>query len=258
MITLTSDLGYKDFYLAAVKGSIVTQLPNTQIIDISHSVAPFNIAQGAFLFRNAFPHFPRRTVHILGVNCDYSNNPEFLALAYREHYLLGPDNGIFSLICEEFPEKLVKINLNRETKFPHFALLDVLVPCACHLAAGGTLNTLGDDQKTWIQKMDLKPVMGPGFIRGTVIYIDEYQNVITNITRKHFEERIKGRFEIRFKRNETINKISYHYGEVPEGEKLSLFGISEHLEIAINKGKASGLLGLRMDDTIQIDYEEVS
>jgi S-adenosylmethionine hydrolase len=100
--------------------------------------------------------------------------------------------------------------------------------------------------------------MGPGFIRGTVIYIDEYQNVITNITRSQFEERIKGRFEIRFKRNETINKISYHYGEVPEGEKLSLFGISDHLEIAINKGKASGLLGLRMDDTIQIDYEEVS
>lgn len=258
MITLTSDLGYKDFYLATIRGSIFHQLPQVQVIDISHHVAPFNIAQGAFLFRSAFPYFPRKTVHIIGVNCDYAQKPEFLAMAYKEQYLLGPNNGIFSLICENFPEKLVEINVNKESRFTHFSLLHVLIPCACHLAGGGTLNSIGNEKKEWTQKVDLKPVLGPGLIRGTVIYIDEYQNVITNITRSLFEERIKGRFQISFKRNETINKISYHYGDVPEGEKLGLFGISEHLEIAINKGKASGLLGLRLDDTIQIDYEVLS
>jgi len=256
IITLTTDLGYRDFYLAAVKGSILNLLPQTQIIDISHSISAFNIAQGAFIIRNAYAYFPKKTIHLIGINTDYTAEPEFIAFQYKDHFFLGPDNGIFSLICDEIPEKMVEISGTSVSKVLHFPLLEILAKSACRLLEGVDLNDLGISRNEWSKKVHLKPVLGPGYIRGTVIYIDDYQNVITNITRKEFEERVKGRFLIRFKRNETINKISYHYGEVPEGEKLGLFGISDHLEIAINKGKAAGLLGLRMDDTVQIDFEE--
>ncbi len=257
IITLTTDLGNKDFYLASVKGTIYNQLPSIQIVDISHHIAPFNLAQGAFIFKNSFSYFPKKTVHIVGVNCDYTFKPTFLAIAYRDHYFVGPDNGIFSLVFDAEPEKVVIIHLKKEIKSPHFLLKEVLVDAACHLAGGGTLDNLGNSPLSWTKKVNLNPVMGSKFIRGTVIYIDDYQNVITNITLSHFQTLIGDkRFQIRFKRNESIDKISYHYGEVPEGEKLGLFGISGHLEIAINKGKASGLLGLRLDDIIQIDYED--
>jgi S-adenosylmethionine hydrolase len=106
------------------------------------------------------------------------------------------------------------------------------------------------------KKMNLQPVIEKNLIKGVVIYIDSFQNVITNITKDLFNKVQQGRrFVLYFKRNETINHLSWHYNEVPEGEKLCLFGISDHLEIAINKGNASGLLGLNLGDSVIIDFE---
>jgi len=257
IITLTTDLGQKDFYLASVKGSILKELPEASIQDISHSVPAFNIAQAAFLLKNSFFHFPSSTIHIIGVDCDYSKSPRFLIAHYRDHYFIGPDNGVFSLIFEEAPNLMVEIYPKEGLKPSHFNLLEILVPASCSLYKSPVLEKYGLRVEDWNQKMNLKPVFGPGFIRGTIIYVDEYQNVISNIQEYDFKNTIGLKnFQIRFRRNESINKISYHYGEVPEGEKLALFGISGHLEIAIHKGKAAGLLGLKIDDIIQIDYEE--
>ncbi len=257
IITLTTDLGQKDFYLATLYGCLYSKLPNIHIVSISHTISPFNIAQGAFIFKNAFLYFPKNTIHIIGINCDYNQNPKFIGMSYKNQFILGPDNGIFSLIIENEPEKLVQIETFHEKSDHHFPLKDILIEAACKLSIEGELEKIGSVSFNWTRKMNLLPVFSPGFIRGTVIYIDDYQNVITNITKSYFLEKIGDRkFEIRFKRRETLDKISYHYGEVPEGEKLCLFGISGHLEIAINKGKAAGLLGLKIDDIIQIDYKE--
>jgi len=150
----------------------------------------------------------------------------------------------------------VEINIMQDLKFLHFPLADIFVKAACHLAGGGKLSEIGLPIAAMEKKMNLQPIVEKNMIKGAVIYIDSFQNVITNITKEFFNKVQQGRqFTLSFKRNETINHLSWHYNEVPEGEKLCLFGISDHLEIAINKGNASGLLGLNLGDSVIINFE---
>ncbi len=255
IITLTTDLGYKDFYQAALKGSILSTLPNVNIIDITHEIQAFNISRAAFILKNSFYYFPKGTVHLIGIDTVYSVDNKYIAVKYRDHYFVGSDNGIFSLIFEETPEEIVEINIMQDLKFLHFPLADIFVKAACHLAKGGLLSQIGIATDSLEQRMNLHPVIEKDQIKGSVIFIDSFQNVITNVTKDLFIKIQQGRnFTLFFRRNETINQLSWHYNEVPEGEKLCLFGISNHLEIAINKGNAGGLLGLNINDIIRIEF----
>jgi S-adenosylmethionine hydrolase len=256
IITLTTDLGDKDIYQAALKGSILKLLPDVNIVDITHSVAAFNVQQAAFILKNSFYYFPGQTVHLIGIDTVYNSDTKYLAVKYKNHYFVGSDNGIFSLMFDSEPDEVVEINIMQDLKFLHFPLADIFVKAACHLAGGGKLSEIGLPIASMEKKMNLQPVVEKNMIKGAVIYIDSFQNVITNITKEFFNKVQQGRrFTLSFKRNETINHLSWHYNEVPEGEKLCLFGISDHLEIAINKGNASGLLGLNLGDSVIIDFE---
>lgn len=257
IITLTTDLGHKDFYQSAVKGAVLSQLPGVNIVDISHQISPFNVAQAAYVVRNASRFFPPGTVHVIGVDAHYQPRPRYLALQHEQQYFIGPDNGIFSLLFDQTPEKIVEIALKPDPAFVHFPVLDIFVKAACRLAGGGGLEELGNVVKEINQRAFLQPVHEPGLIRGGVIHIDSFQNVITNITQSLFNQVRKNRaFEIYFTRNESVSEISRYYHEVPEGEKLCLFGISGYLEIAINKGNAAGLLGLDVGDIVIIQFDE--
>ena len=255
IITLTTDLGYKDFYQAALKGSILSQLPNATIIDISHHISAFNIQQAAFVLKNSFHYFPKQTVHLIGIDSVYNENTRYLALKYQDHYFVGSDNGIFSLLFDNTPDEIVELNIMQDLKYLHFPLSDIFCKAACHLADGGNIMDIGIPVKNLEQRMTLQPVIENDLIRGSVIYIDSFQNVITNITKDLFTKFQRNRkFTLYFRKNESISQLSWHYNEVPEGEKLCLFGISNHLEIAINKGNASGLLGLHINDIIRIEF----
>lgn len=255
VITLTTDLGYKDFYQAALKGSILSILPNVNIIDITHSISAFNISQAAFVLKNAYHYFPKGTVHLIGIDCVYNENTRYLAVEYKGHFFVGSDNGIFSLIFDESPKEMVEINIIQDLKFLHFPLTDIFAKACCRIAAGNALNSIGIPVTRLKEKTNLSPVIDKDIIRGSVVYIDSFQNVITNISKDLFT-RIQGnrKFRLSFKRGETIADLSWHYNDVPEGEKLCLFGISNNLEIAINKGNASGLLGLNLNDIITIEF----
>ena len=257
IITLTTDLGDKDIYQAALKGSILKLLPSVNIVDITNSVAAYNIQQAAFILKNSFYYFPDATVHLIGIDTVYNADTRYLAIKYKNHFFVGADNGIFSLMFDADPDEIVELNIVQDLKFLHFPLADIFVKAACH-ANGGELNKIGIPVSDIEKKMNLQPVLEKNLIKGSVIYIDSFQNVITNIT-KDFFNTVQGgrRFLLSFKRNETINHLSWHYNEVPEGEKLCMFGISDHLEIAINKGNASGLLGLSIGDSIVIDFIEI-
>jgi S-adenosylmethionine hydrolase len=256
IITLTTDLGDKDIYQAALKGSILKLLPSVNIVDITNNISAFNVQQAAFILKNCFYYFPDNTVHLIGIDTVYSANTKYLAVRYKNHYFVGADNGIFSLMFDQEPEQLVEINIMQDLKFLHFPLADIFVKAACHLAGGGNINEIGLPVNGIEKKMNLQPVIEKNLIKGAVIYIDSFQNVITNITKDLFNRVQQSRhFVLYFKRNETINHLSWHYNEVPEGEKLCLFGISDHLEIAINKGNASGLLGLNLGDSVIIDFQ---
>ena len=255
IITLTTDLGDKDIYQAALKGSILKLLPTATIVDITHSVAAFNVQQAAFILKNSYYYFPEGTVHLIGIDTVFNEQTSYLAVEYKKHYFIGADNGIFSLMFNEMPDDMVELNIMQDLKFLHFPLADIFVKAAVHMANGGKLSEIGMPVSSVEKKMNLQPVIEKNLIKGVVIYIDSFQNVITNITKEFFNSIQQGRqFTLYFKRNETITHLSWHYNEVPEGEKLCLFGISDHLEIAINKGNASGLLGLNLGDSVLIDF----
>lgn len=255
IITLTTDLGHKDFYQAALKGSLLSLFPAARIIDISHDITPFDLQQAAFILKNAYKYFPKNTVHLIGIDSVYNENVRYLALKYNGYYFIGADNGIFSLIFENHPEEIVEISIIQDLKFLHFPLTDIFAKAACHLAKGGKLSEIGEPTTELVQRRVFEPIVDEDSIRGSVIYIDSFQNVITNIHKELFTRVQKDRpFVLYFRRNETITQLSWHYNEVHEGEKLCLFGISNYLEIAINKGNASGLLGLQTDDVVRIEF----
>ncbi|MES2629952.1 MAG: SAM-dependent chlorinase/fluorinase [Bacteroidota bacterium] len=263
IVTLISDLGTKDYYLAAVKGAILSISPATTIVDISHDIPPFDTFQAAFNLKNAFPHFPEGSIHIIGVDASGSQGARNLAIVYRNHIFLGTDNGIFSMIFEEEPQLMVEIQLGTEDNNFIFPLLDILAKAAGFVANGGNVEILGPKVKGLIEKNIFNPVVTGSEIRGTVIYVDGYGNVFTNITRRIFDEARELRnYAIYFTAaNQPIRRISTHYDEVPEGERLALFSSSGYLQIAINKGVrgfgggASQLFGLKLNHTIRIEFE---
>ncbi len=257
VITLTTDLGHKDFYQAALKGSIISLMPEVRLVDITHEIPSFNIQRAAFVLRNAYHYFPADTVHIIGINTLYQDDSKYLAMRYNNHYFIGADNGIFSLILgEDEPEEMIEINIMQDLRYLHFPLADILSKSACAIAQGAALSTIGVPVDQTLEKVTLQPIFDKDMIRGNVIYVDSFGNVITNISKDLFNKIQAGRdFTLYFKRNETITKLSWHYNEVYEGEKLCLFGISNFLEIAINQGNASQLLGLHDDDANIIRVE---
>jgi S-adenosylmethionine hydrolase len=257
IITLTTDLGQKDFYLAAVKGFILSSLPDVRIVDVTHQIPSYHITQAAFILGNAFHYFPEGTVHLVSVDNSYQAEPKFVALKAEGHYFIGPDNGIFSLFLDPSKiEKIVKINLRILDDYIHFPIKDILVKSAVHLAKGGNMEFLGRKISHLNVRTIIQPVITNDQIRGSIIYVDSFKNAITNITRQQFEEVAKGReFTILFKRSETIEKISLQYSDVLEGEKLCLFGITGYLEVAINKGEASTLLGMGLGEAIIINFK---
>lgn len=254
IITLTSDWGLKDHYAGAVKGVILTKMPEARIVDISHNIPSFEIEQAAFVVRNTYPNFPPGTIHILGINTEESDKFAHTVVEMEGQYFIGTDNGIFSLIFDRKPDKIVELTISQESDFFTFSSRDRFVKAAIHLAQGGKIETLGDVKDNIIEKILLKPVHDNDIVKGHVMYIDSYENIITNISQPFFKEARKNRkFNIVF-RSYEISKISLSYTDVAPGEILALFDSSGYLEIAMNQGNAAGLLGLEVKDMIRIEF----
>lgn len=273
IITLTTDFGHKDHFAGAIKGTIYKELADARIVDISHSIAPFNIQECAYILKNSYKNFPEGSIHIVGVDSELSPENQHIAVLVDNHYFILANNGVIGLIISEIvPEKVVEIQLPNpiDSSFPE---MDVFVKVASHIARGGKLEVIGRAFK------DLKILreFNPRFsddgrtISGSVIYIDNYGNVVTNIHRNKFKSFGKGRpFEL-LARNKKITKIHRKYGDIinyqldksqrkAPGELLALFNSSGYLEIAIYKsdlntvGGASTLLGLDYRDTVMINF----
>lgn len=254
IITLTTDFGLKDYYVSALKGAILSELPDVTIIDISHQVPTYNIQDAAYVLKNAYTSFPKGSIHIIGIKSEYSLQTPHVIVEANEHYFISTDNGIFSLLFDSTPDKIIELTID-EDKHTTFAARDVFVKAACHIARGGTPETIGKTKIALLERMPFRAVSMGDMIRGTVNYIDSYGNVMTNITEQLFKEVGKGRsFTIEFARYE-IAQISQKYTDVREGEILALFNASGQLEIAMNNDKASSMLNLKLNDTITIHFQ---
>lgn len=254
VITLTSDWGSKDYYTAAVKGLIYKNLPEAHVVDITHEINVFDTDEAAYVLRNAFPNFPEGTVHLIALNTEESINHPHTVAFYKNQYFIGTDNGIFSLIFDGKPDKMVELDIPHETEHLTFSTRDRFVKAAVHLAKGGNIEELGELKESLTDKMHFEPSKDKNLIRGMVIHVDPYENLITNIPKKLFAEMVKNKqFKITFKSGE-VTKISYAYGDVRPGEIVAVFASNDMLEIAINKGNASSLLNMKNKDSVLIHF----
>ena len=255
IVTFTTDWGTRDFHIGALKGKLLSKISELRLIDISHEVARHNIQQAAYIFRNAYRYFPAGTLHIIGVLGQSKYDPQLIALKKDGHMFIGVNDGFFSLVFEEPPIDVVVIG-DRSEKGDLFDL-PVMVEAASGLLAGRNLYELGERPDHFVQRSAFLPTIDDELIHGVVIYIDDFGNIVTNISRELFEGQRKGRsFEIVARKSQhSINKISHYYNSVEPGAALAIFNDAGYLEIAINEDSAFKLMNIRLHDNIRIEFK---
>ena len=274
IITLTTDFGNKDFFVSSVKGAILSEVKNAMIIDVSNEIQPYNHSEAAYILKNAYKTFPKGTIHIVGVESELTPENRHIAMVFEGHYFIGSDNGIFSMIKDDLKaEKIVEINIH-EKESSSFSVLDVFVKVAAHISRMGKLEVIGKIIKSIKQITNINPVVNnkANQILGSVIYIDNYGNVVTNINRKFFNEIRKSRDYKIFARTVKFENIYENYSGAidfsnpkekreEDGKKIAIFNSANHLELGIYKsnpktyGSAASLFGLDYRDPITVKFE---
>lgn len=274
IITLITDFGNKDHFVAKIKGEIYSNYANAKIVDISNNVSPFNIMEAAYILENAYKSFPDKTVHIIDVDSEKTLEKKHIVMYLDNHFFISSDNGILSILCQNInPEKIYEIIIHDELDKIDSST-KIFSKVACHLAKGGKPELIGKEINEIKPVKNLKPFINEDSsqIISSVIYIDNFGNVITNLKKNVFDEIRKGRsFEISV-RNYKFKKIYNKYTdivnyEIPinqrndEGKGLVVFNSSDLLQISIyrsnpqNVGTASSLMGLKIYDSVTISFE---
>tara|TARA_B100000929_G_C15468273_1_gene406965 strand:- start:573 stop:1403 length:831 start_codon:yes stop_codon:yes gene_type:complete len=273
VITLTTDFGNKDHFVGSVKGSLNNEIPNVNIIDISNDISPFNIIEGAYIIENAYKNFAEGSIHIIGIDSEKNPEKKHLVIKLDGHYFICADNGIMSLVANRIkPEKIIEINIHNSSS-SSFTVLDVFIKVAAHIYRGGSIDLVGNKIDQLKELYDINPILNEknNEITGNVIYIDNYENVVTNISKLVFEEFGKSRPYVINARNYKFNSIVNSYSESikfevkkelrkEEGKKIALFNKANFLELAIYKsnplttGGASSLFGLKYRDVVTIKF----
>jgi S-adenosyl-L-methionine hydrolase (adenosine-forming) len=247
ILTLTSDTGNRDFISGAVKGILLQTTGNQfTLVDITHDLTPFNLPHAAYICRNILKNFQPGSYHAILVNLFSQKKERLLVVEKNGQVFFCADNGLLSMMLDEAPDRVIALQTAPRHPRNILGIAACIGEALTQLHNGAALTSLGHEINDYVQKTNLKPLGSPAHLEGQIIFTDHFENVIINITREIFEEHRKGRnFKIVFKRDETIDRISETYSDVPEGEKLALFNSAGFLEIAINQGNAAGLFGLQ-------------
>ena len=273
IITLTSDYGNKDYSVSELKAKIFNEITDVRIVDISHNISPFNLTEAAYIIKSAYRHFPKGSIHIIGIESDLTPENAHIAMKFDDNYFIGADNGVFSMIIGDFKaDSMVEINIHKNYNNTITAN-DVFVKIATHISRDGKLEVIGKKIDSIKEIKDIKPVVSSdnNQIIGSVIYIDNYGNVVTNITQNIFDKIAKSRPFTIYARNVKFDKIFNNYSDaidysVPkdkreeDGKKIALFNNLGYLELSIYKsnpstvGSASTLFGLGYRDQISVHF----
>ena len=254
-ITLTTDFGTKDYFVGAMKGVILSIAPGVQIVDITHEIPPQDIVEAAFVLRNAWPYFPEGTVHVAVIDPGVGGRRRPLALRTRDHFFVGPDNGLFHLVLRDVSvEQTVEIS-NPSFVGPRvsdtFHGRDIFAPAAAHLSQGVELIELGPEVEPLCAESDGLRIE-PRRIIGQVIHVDRFGNLVTNISRSCFEDFLAGGlFEVRVG-STTRSELSRSYDAVKPGETLLIFGSADFLEISVNRRSATQVLKVGKGEAVYL------
>ncbi|NBB88599.1 MAG: hypothetical protein GVX96_02280 [Bacteroidetes bacterium] len=251
LFTLITDSGKDHFVVGRLKGLLLRSCPDAKIVDITHEVDHFNMVEAAHQLQTCYADFPDGTIHMVHVNSFYAEKSIWIAFEKERQFFIGPNNGLFSLVFEGESFPVFEIgDTNITDDWPG----RVMAVAAAEIAKTNSLSKF-PECPTFTEKIKLHPVVREKTIRGTVIYIDEYGNVITNITKELYEKVRQGRqFALYFKRFDPITYVSQHYAEEGVGDTLCRFNSIGYLEIAIHLDRATDLLDLRLNDTVQIEF----
>lgn len=252
IITLTSDWGTTDYYVASVKGRILSLMSDAAIVDISHTIAPHDIDTAAFTVRNCFRDFPSGTVHILAIdtierNARGSVNREnifhshIVVKAYNQ-YFIGNDNGIFSLILGDQFEEVVDLDVPQDSGYFTFCTRDRFAKAAVYLAKGGDINDLGASRSGFIKSALMAPIVSADMIKGMIVHVDNFGNAISNISNELFLQHRKGRnYQVECN-SYKISEIKTSYFDADDDtDLLAIFGSHGFIELAICYDRADQL-----------------
>lgn len=255
IITLLTDFGTTDHYVAAMKGVILTIAPQANLIDITHQLAPQIVMSGAFILHNTLPWFPPGTIHVVVVDPGVGSERRVIAGSWREQIIVAPDNGLVSFVQHQHPAKEIHEVTNSNFFLPEvsrtFHGRDIIAPTAAYLAIGRPLSSVGPaiEQPSMI---DLpQPRQKDDSLIGEIIHVDSFGNLITNITSAHTDGFKPSSIRLG---EHTIPCISKTYDGVPQGAILALIGSSGHLEIAVNRGNAHVRLNAEIGDPVELRH----
>lgn len=261
IITLTTDFGTQDAYVGAMKGVILGINADVRIVDISHEIAPQDVMEGAFVVRDAAFHFPPETIHVIVVDPGVGTPRRPVALRCREHFFIGPDNGIIPLLLDGATPD-VCVELDRPTYWrgedvsTTFHGRDIFAPAAAHLSAGVPLDRLGSKLDALTPMQWALPIADEEGVQGWVVHVDRFGNCITNVSRATIEGRRGERPVKCFVGSAILEGIKQTYASVESGEPLMHYNSSEMLEVSVNSGNAAELLGIRKGDPVNILFRE--
>jgi len=254
-LTLTTDYGEKDPYLAMLRGSLMAALPSVRQIDITHNISKFNIREAAYVLKNCYAFYPEGSLHLVDVSGYNQNSRHWLLFGFAKHFFLVPDNGICSLITDNGWLEPRRIAIADQAQ-GSFDLIDHVLPQLTALAEL-TPEALGPAVSDYQLFTTVFPSMQGNRMMGQVLYTDSYGNVVTNIDKGYFDRNIREPYAVHLKRSHkggnTIGRIQQHFNATELGETVAFFGHNGLLHIAIRGGSAAQLLGLRTDDPVMIE-----
>jgi hypothetical protein len=251
IITLTTDFGLSDPYVAIMKGVILSINPQARIVDVTHQISPGLVFQAAGIMEETVKYFPEGTVNLIVVDPGVGGQRRPIAVETEESFFVGPDNGVLWPIVEG--QGACRVVHLTATKYflPHisdtFHGRDIFAPVAAHISLGTDIKKMGSIITDPMKLKILKPQIKGNAMYGEVIRVDNFGNLITNINQAELEAFLQTASPITTLGNLTIRGVRHTYTSVSEGEPLVLYGSSHLLEIAVNMGKASDILGLRHD-----------
>ncbi len=254
IITLLTDFGIRDHYVASMKGVILQINPKCTLVDISHQINPHDIKEGAFLLSSTYSYFPKGTIHLSVVDPEVGSLRKPILLVATNYFFVGPDNGIFTLVTLRDKVKQVVALTNKKYFLPKVSTTfhgrDVFAPVAGHLSLGENPKSFGEEIDSWVELDFGKPKLEKGKLVGEVFHIDTFGNLISNIDEKQFFNFTRARpFMIRVG-GRAIQRLKKDYWEGKKNELMALFGSGGFLEISVREGNAQKILKAKKGDQI--------
>jgi len=259
LITLLSDFGLRDPYVAEMKAVIVTICPEARIVDLSHSIEKFNVRMGAFILASATRYFPKGTTHVAVVDPGVGTRRRAVLAETKHAFYIGPDNGLLMLAARREEIRRVYSITNPKLMLPKvsstFHGRDVFAPAAAHLANGTSPSCFGSEINDYAVPHFAAPLLKAGRVVGEILHIDDFGNIITNVTGANVKEagfRIKQPLSVRLSNKSFHASLCEAYGDVAPEAALALVGSHDFLEISVNQGSAAKMLDVKAGDNVVV------